>query len=92
MKKYKDFDGMNEHNLRDKLDNNVYAIVHDFGTDSYIKAEFDNEDEAIVELEKHKNEIYKEYGAETDDNYVWVKTYNLNDTDDREEYESLKNY
>ena len=75
-----------------KENNNIYAVLHDYGTERYLKYETRLEYEAIVELEKHKNEIYKEYGAETDDNYVWLKSYDLNDSDDREEYENLKMY
>ena len=67
-----------------------FCIIHDYGTNSFLKEEFYKEKEAESVLEKWKKDIYAEYGEETDNNYVWVKAYDLSDPDDREEYENLK--
>ena len=71
---------------------NIYVVLHDYGTGRYKKYESTFYDIAQECAEQLKSEIYSEYGPETDDNYVWVKAYDLNDPDDREEYDELREY
>jgi hypothetical protein len=72
-----------------------YCIIHDYGTEAYLKEEYNSKQEALINLENWKKDIYDEYGEEREDdpcNYVWIKEYDLSNADDLEEYEKLKEY